>query len=244
MFFNAIYRLSLWKDLDNKSRNIRLLVLGAILYIIVHSFVYSNYVKSIEIVQQYRTYLYHLIGMDLVLVSAQMFMESDKVSKKNKKTKNKKNKKIMLSNQPNQLYNQKMNQFALQQPNHIKIQPNQQQLSQPHQLNHLNQLNQPHQPNQQHQQNQQLNQLNQPHQQLNQMNQPHQPQTPQQLLQQQMFKQMLEQQSLQINQITNDDIKSIEIPIYNSESHIMNWNNEKNQYAGDEESIPVYNSIE
>ena len=36
MILNAIYRLPIWRELDTRSKNIRVLVLGIILYVIVY----------------------------------------------------------------------------------------------------------------------------------------------------------------------------------------------------------------
>lgn len=233
MFFNAVYRLSIWEDLDNKSRNIRLLVLGAILYIIVHSFIYSNYVQSIDIIQKYRNYLYYLIGIDLSLVGVLMFTENTKNSNKKKKLKKRK----------------LMYQMQQQPMQPLPQQPIQQQPMQPMQplpqrpMQQMQPTQQPIQPLPQ-QQNIKMNQN------LQQM----------QLQQLQQMKQQYQKQNQQ--QIPNDT-NSVEIPIYNSNSHNMNWNDISkqpdnipiqniyasqetdpvNQYIEEEESIPIYNPI-
>lgn len=201
MFFNAIYRLSLWKDLDNKSRNIRILILGAVLYIIIHSFIYSNYVESIEIIEQYRDYLYYLIGIDLIFVGIQMFIGDDGgISKKKKKKKTLKRKHSIKMN-PYMLQNMKINQ-----------------MNQMNQMNKMNQMNQ-------------MNQLNN----LNKINQVNQVNKIGQTKQQQ-------QQQVLMHQ-TIDDSNSISIPIYTSNSHIINWNNNAQQPQQQEQNdmeLPIY----
>lgn len=84
MFFNAVYKLPIWKNIDNKSRNIRLLVLGAVFYVIVHSFLYSKYVENIELIENNKKYLYYLMIIDLGSVGLLMFMNDSKKIKKKK----------------------------------------------------------------------------------------------------------------------------------------------------------------
>lgn len=92
MFFNAVYKLPIWKNIDSKSRNIRLLILGATFYIILHSFLYSKYVEDIELIENNKKYLYYLMVVDLASVGLLMFMNDSKQPKKGK-SKNKQSKK-------------------------------------------------------------------------------------------------------------------------------------------------------
>jgi len=98
MFFNTVYKLPIWKNLDKKSRNIRFLIFGSILYIIVHSFINSNYVNDIEIIQNYKHYLYYLILTDLCVVSMRMALSDDNLPKKKKQKKIQKNKNLLQFN--------------------------------------------------------------------------------------------------------------------------------------------------
>ena len=91
MFFYAVYKLPIWKDIDSKSRNIRLIILGAIFYVIAHSFLYSKYVKDITSVENYRKYIYYLIIADLAMVGL-LLATSKKDNKRKKKKNNRKNK--------------------------------------------------------------------------------------------------------------------------------------------------------
>ncbi len=94
MIFNAIYRLPIWKTLDTNSRNIRVLVLGLILYIIIYTIMYTKYVDEIEIIKNYRQYLYYIVSIDLVITSAFIFSNDKPNNKKSKKTKKKVKKNI------------------------------------------------------------------------------------------------------------------------------------------------------
>jgi len=100
MFFNTVYKLSLWKNIDSKSRNIRLLILGATFYIILHSFLYSKYVEDIELIENNKKYLYYLMVTDLASVGLLMFMNDSKKPKKgkSKNKQSKKNNKQLLPN--------------------------------------------------------------------------------------------------------------------------------------------------
>ena len=80
MFFNTIYKFPIWNDLDKKSRYIRVLILGVILYVASYSFLNSNYVNNISFVQDYKHYLYYLIGVDLCTISTIVAFD-DKVNK-------------------------------------------------------------------------------------------------------------------------------------------------------------------
>ena len=98
MLINAVYRLPIWYDIDIKSRNVRILIFGIILYIIVHSFIYSKYVENNELVLRYRNYLYYLIGADLVIIGLLM------LTKKTNKEKNKKIKNLNKFRMPYNIY--------------------------------------------------------------------------------------------------------------------------------------------
>lgn len=90
MFFNGIYRLQIWNDIDSKSRNVRLLILGAVVYIIIHSFINSKYVDHVDLITNNKFYLYYVMAIDLAFVGIMMLFESDKPNKKKKKKKNSK----------------------------------------------------------------------------------------------------------------------------------------------------------
>lgn len=103
MFYNVVYRLPIWTNIDSKSRNLRLIVLGTILYIIVHSFIYSKYVDDYKIILENRKFLYYLIAIDLSIVVILMFLnfsisDNKKKNEKNKgKNKRKNNKRLSFN---------------------------------------------------------------------------------------------------------------------------------------------------
>jgi hypothetical protein len=112
MFFNIIYRSPIWQNLEANTRNIRILILGSIFYIIIHSFIYSRYVNAYQMVLNYRKYIYYLIMCDLAIVGLMIFLFTD--SQQNKKEKQlikKKNKKKKKKN-PMNLMNH-MRQFPI-----------------------------------------------------------------------------------------------------------------------------------
>lgn len=130
MFINTVYRLPIWYDIDTKSRNIRILILGIILYIITHSFIYSKYVDNYQMVLNYRNYIYYLIALDLTIVGFLMF--TNKKIKKNININKKKLKKF--NNLPN-------NHMGIRQFNNYyqkPLQSQQQQQQQYHQQQSLN----------------------------------------------------------------------------------------------------------
>ena len=94
MLYNSLYNSKLWKKLDSKSRNIRILILGTVFYVIAHSFIYSNYVEGIEIITNYRRFLYYLIALDLGLFGLRVYMGG---SKNDKKKKNKKKGQFLMN---------------------------------------------------------------------------------------------------------------------------------------------------
>lgn len=89
MLYNSLYNSKLWKKLDSKSRNIRIIVLGTVLYVILHSFLNSNYVEGVEIITNNTRFLYYLIGIDLLAFGLRVFMDGGK-KKAGKKNKGKK----------------------------------------------------------------------------------------------------------------------------------------------------------
>jgi hypothetical protein len=89
MFFNVIYNSPLWKDLDNNTRLMRVFISGCICYILLHSYIFSSYAQTQNILQ-YRDYIYHFIGLDL---ASTFYLKQTEKDKKNK-TKNKKKKKL------------------------------------------------------------------------------------------------------------------------------------------------------
>jgi len=67
MFFYALHKSSLWKKISKKNRNIRIFITGSIIYIIIHSYLYSKYINEYKFINNYRKYIYFLILVDLIL---------------------------------------------------------------------------------------------------------------------------------------------------------------------------------
>ncbi|AYV77027.1 MAG: hypothetical protein Barrevirus8_13 [Barrevirus sp.] len=90
MFYNLIYRSPLWAKA--KDRNIRIFVLGTILYIVFFLYLQSKYNK----LQNYKKYIYYIFVTDFLVMSLYMsyseyFKTKDKkVNKMKTKTKKKK----------------------------------------------------------------------------------------------------------------------------------------------------------
>lgn len=85
MLYNILYNSALWKKLDTKSRNIRIMVLSSVLYVIILSFLYSKYVEDIEIINNYKAYIYYIMICDLIVYCGRMFIADEKKNKKKKK---------------------------------------------------------------------------------------------------------------------------------------------------------------
>lgn len=66
MLLFSLYKSKLWKDLDEGSRNIRIIIFAGILYIVIHSFLYSKYTKNINLIMNYRYLIYFLLLTDLL----------------------------------------------------------------------------------------------------------------------------------------------------------------------------------
>lgn len=76
MIFFTLHRLPIWRDLDNNNRNIRIFIVGIILYIILQSYLYSNYGSNNEFLVDYRHYIFYLIVIDAIIVGIKMMSEN------------------------------------------------------------------------------------------------------------------------------------------------------------------------
>lgn len=84
MFFYTIYKSEIWKDLEVKDRNLRILIFGSFFYVIVHSYIFSKYVEN----NQYKKYFYYVPITDLLLTLIDLFNKGKEFP--SKKTKNRK----------------------------------------------------------------------------------------------------------------------------------------------------------
>lgn len=67
MFYSIIYKSSLWSTIDPKSRVTRCIILSTIIYVIIHSFLYSYYGDDSEFISQYREFIYYIIAFDMFM---------------------------------------------------------------------------------------------------------------------------------------------------------------------------------
>jgi hypothetical protein len=89
MLYLILYKSELWKKIDNKSRCIRIFVLASIIYILIHSLIYSKYVENYDTFTEYKKYIYYMILIDLTLTLIYIYATCKQNNKK--KIKNKRN---------------------------------------------------------------------------------------------------------------------------------------------------------
>ncbi len=87
MFFSLIYKSSLWNKHEPKARLLRVFISGVVLYILLHSYLYSRYTDGSELIQKYRKYIFYIGGVDAASILSLYYSET-----KNKKKNKKKNK--------------------------------------------------------------------------------------------------------------------------------------------------------
>jgi hypothetical protein len=86
MVLYSLYKMPLFTDMAPKDRYLRIFVISTVIYIIVHSFLYSSYLNNDGFAARYRHYCYYLIMLDLLLTTAVYLFSGDKpVQKKIKK---------------------------------------------------------------------------------------------------------------------------------------------------------------
>lgn len=81
MFFYTVYRSSLWKNVDKKSRPLRVGIVGSIGYILLHSYLYSGYINLQSTVAKYRHTIYFLIILDIILIAHQLLFKREEKKK-------------------------------------------------------------------------------------------------------------------------------------------------------------------
>ncbi len=122
MIFFILYKLPIWKNLDNKSRNIRIIIVGIILYIILQSYLYSNYGSNNKYLSEYRSKLYYIIGLDISITGVNMINNYYK----DKKKQNKIEQQQLQQQQLQQLQQQQLQQLQQQQLQQLQQQQLQQ----------------------------------------------------------------------------------------------------------------------
>jgi len=96
------------KDLDPRSKLLRIFLGGTVLYVILHSFIYSKFVESRDWIVNNRKYIYYIILSDLMITG---YLTRNKL--KEKKRKNKLNKE-KFNNPPLMLDMEKLSQVYKQ----------------------------------------------------------------------------------------------------------------------------------
>lgn len=102
MFYNLIYRSPLWLTNKKANRNIKVLVLGSILYISMYAFLQTKY-SNISFLENYKKYIYHIFVSDLSTVSVQMYFQNTNTKNKRKTKTQKKSKKLQIKKKKPQL---------------------------------------------------------------------------------------------------------------------------------------------
>lgn len=67
MFYYIVSNLPFIKSIDDDSKFFKILVIGSICYVVLHAILFSNIGENIELIKNYRKYLYYLWGADTVL---------------------------------------------------------------------------------------------------------------------------------------------------------------------------------
>lgn len=81
MFLISTYKSKLWNDLDPGSRNLRIFILAGIVYIVLHSYLYSSYTNNMNFILNQRYLIYFLLITDLLLTFIEYITSSTPVSK-------------------------------------------------------------------------------------------------------------------------------------------------------------------
>jgi len=117
MLLYLINNSSLWKNIDPKVRFFRIFMLGAVLYILLHSFINSKYTQGNEFINDHKKYLYYVIIFDFTLFMFSYYNNSPQITsqkKKKIKSKNQTNKEYSCAISPEALQNLKPNVKASQ----------------------------------------------------------------------------------------------------------------------------------
>lgn len=84
MLISLIYNSPVWSNLDTTSRVLRIIAVGLVCYIAIHSYLHSTYVDNNELILKYRSYLIYLAGVDLLGVLALYYTSKPRKTKKKK----------------------------------------------------------------------------------------------------------------------------------------------------------------
>lgn len=89
MLINLIYKSPIWSNIDEKSRLLRVLVIGVLCYVAIHSYLYS---QSNEYILKYRNYFMYLACVDILAILTIYYLSESKVKPKLKRKLKKNNK--------------------------------------------------------------------------------------------------------------------------------------------------------
>lgn len=83
MIFNAIYRIPIWNNLNKQDRALRLFIVGMVLYIVLYFYLNSSYSDNLQLIKEYKDYIYYLISLDILLF-VYTYYTDDSVKRKKK----------------------------------------------------------------------------------------------------------------------------------------------------------------
>ena len=126
MIIYLVYKSPLWKNLESKSRKLRIFILGTVIYIALHSFINSKFVENNEFIEKNKKYLYYLFGLDMMLSGSIMYFGKSSDKSTDKKLINDTMKLI----KPKKINLQKQIQMDQQREN-VVVQPNNQPVVKP-----------------------------------------------------------------------------------------------------------------
>ena len=220
MIIYLVYKSPLWKNLESKSRKLRIFILGTIIYIALHSFINSKFVENNEFIEKNKKYLYYLFGLDMMLSGSIMYFGKSADKKLINDT--------MKLIKPKKINLQKQIQMDQQREN-VVVQPNNQPVvkpnMQPPQMKPNMQSPQMKPPVQQQQQQQAKSNAQMPNKTSNELKVP-------------LYN------SKKVDDTKESEIKDIDIPIYVSKGNAVNLiheNEKKDDVSVDSNiDIPVY----
>lgn len=82
MFFYITYKSPFWKNLESRSRNIRIIMIGMGFYILFYSCLYSKYADNNIFILKYRRLIYFIFVFDIILILLTYYFSKEKMNKK------------------------------------------------------------------------------------------------------------------------------------------------------------------
>lgn len=100
MIFNAIYRLPIWNNLNKQDRSLRLFIVGMVLYIVLYFYLNSSYSDNLQMIKDYKDYIYYLISLDIILFVYTFYSDDSSKKKKKKKGLKRPNNRFLIPQRP------------------------------------------------------------------------------------------------------------------------------------------------